>query len=220
MHSAYSSIQVRPLIAGAVEDRRNGNPFFFQLAAKVLDVRPEVVRRDEVQVVHAGERQRPRGLDQFVGRDFPTHAAGGDLVVLAEETAAGTAAEKNRAGAARAGERRLLAVVRTGGRNPGSPSGGRRRAFRRCGPRRIRADTSDSRDIGRGSWFLNSQSPSILLRQFDAAVLRGRKHRPVQADALIKLAKHFSHKHSHRHRVRLADAAQEQQGRRPDSRQC
>ena len=104
--------QIRVLQPGAVEKKRQRFAGGAQAAAQLLDMRPKMVGRDEVDVMHAGMNQVLRDAIKFVIGHNAAKVLNGNLIVLTEETLTGTTAEKYRAGAMRAAKTRFFPKMR------------------------------------------------------------------------------------------------------------
>jgi hypothetical protein len=86
------------LISRTIEELGDFDPFFPQNTAKRLDMRPKMVGRHEIQIMHALEKKRPNFRKKFLGCDHATIVLDRDLIVLAKKTLAGTAAKEDRPG--------------------------------------------------------------------------------------------------------------------------
>ena len=104
----------RPFVSGTVEQERDRVPFGSQGLGQRADVRPKMVGRDKIEIVHASMDQAAGNLDQVIDIDRHAMAAAGDLVVLTEKTSTGTAAEEDRARSASTRDGRLFAKMRLG----------------------------------------------------------------------------------------------------------
>jgi hypothetical protein len=89
---------LRFLISGRIEKLGDFDPLFFERLAKPLDMRPEMIRRHEIQIVDFFEKKRPNFGKQFGGCDRTAVMLGRDLIILTEKTLAGAAAKENRSG--------------------------------------------------------------------------------------------------------------------------
>ena len=94
---------VRQMVAGGVEEDRQADAVGAQPGDEFLDVRPEMVGGDEVEVVDAPGGQVCGQVEELVGGNEPALAAGGgDLPVLAEKAVTGASGKEDGAGALRA----------------------------------------------------------------------------------------------------------------------
>ena len=103
----------RFLITGAVEESGDQDLLCSQRQAKIFDVRPKMVRRHKIEVMHPFMNKGFDLREKFGGGHCPAVMADRYLVVLTEKTLAGTTAEKDRPGTASPRERRLLAEMRS-----------------------------------------------------------------------------------------------------------
>jgi hypothetical protein len=110
----------RFLISGTVENPGDFDPFFPQGAAKRQDMRPKMVRRHKIQVVDPFEKKHLYFGEKFRGRDRAAVMLDRDLIVLAEKTLAGAAAEEYCAGTPGPREGGLFPEMGTDERNAAS----------------------------------------------------------------------------------------------------
>jgi len=103
----------RPLISGRVKKLWNFDPFFPKRAAERLDMRPEMVRRYEIQVVDTFKKKRPDFRKKLRGRDRATVVLDRNLIILTKKTLTGTAAKKDRPGTVESREGRLFPEMRS-----------------------------------------------------------------------------------------------------------
>jgi hypothetical protein len=122
------------------------DPFFPKGAAKQLDMRPKMVRRHKIQVVYPFEKKRPDFGKNLRRRNRTAVMLDRDLIVLAEKTLAGTAAEEDRAGTSGSREGGLLSEVRPYERNS-----------------TIRALPAETRRAFRPVGFAIARTPSAIL---------------------------------------------------------
>ena len=108
---------VRTLVSRRVKEEGDCFAASPQFPAQKGDVRPEVVGGDEIKIMNVPADQGQGGANQLFGCKGSPEVFHGNLVILAEKTAARAAREEEGAGAVGSGKRRFFAEMRTGRRD-------------------------------------------------------------------------------------------------------